>query len=185
MSKKSRKNKMDVTKFKEVVCKSCGLCAHGFNPKFCFKTLYKRNPDKFINVIKYKIDHNKQFANQLVELPIEALFNNMVTMTVFRSIFCSKEICVGCKITPDDIGVCLTKFKLQTEGNRRLKSNSVKKKTEPKIKEIPKVTVFMSDNAAFRAEVKRILEDFNKQSNKDRESRQLVEGSTSNTTSTQ
>ena len=183
MSKKSRKNKMDVTKFKSVICSQCSLCAKGFNPKFCFRTLYKRNPDKFISIVKSKLDEHMMYVKQFAVLPLDQLFNNMVTATVFRNIFCSKEICVGCKAGPDEVGMCITRFKLQVDGDRRLKSpGNIRIIKSNKSKEVPKVTVFMSDNPEFKSEVNRILENFNKQSNSDREYRANTERCAGNIT---
>ncbi len=183
MSRKNRRHKIDKSKFKETVCSKCGLCIKGTNPKFCYNFLYKKNPSKFINVVLPKMISQNNFLSQAKELSPNEVSTSMIAMSIFRAIFCTNDLCIGCSASVDQVNTCILKFRTQEVNNpiyslikqtfgpkiSKIQKKALKKakKAENKEKNKPKVTIFMSENEEFKSEVKCILENNLKQPDKD------------------
>lgn len=177
MGRKKRRKKIAKAKFRKSICSSCNLCTKSVNPKFCYNFLYKKNPGIFRDSILPAMLTQSDLLKQLKKMDPATLSISLPAMAVFANIFCSSKICTNnCKRDMPAITACLTKFKTQELKQSVFKmirdtlpTNQKKKKNRrrKKIKQKPKVTVFMSDNEEFKAEVKKIIEDNRKQPDKD------------------
>lgn len=182
MSRKNKRHKINKSKFKETVCSKCGLCNSGINPKFCYNFLYKKNPGKFSGTIMPKMLSQNNFLRQAKEFSPSEIATSLVAMSIFRAVFCVDGLCTGCDVGVERVNECVSRFRTQEVNNpmyklikhtfspkvSRAQKKAAKKakRAARRAKNKPKVTVFMSDNEEFQAEVKRILEDNAKQPDK-------------------
>lgn len=183
MSRKRRRHKINKSKFKSAVCSKCGLCSKGINPKFCFGFLYKKNPGKFMGNVLPKVLSQNTYLAEVMSLDPKSISTSMIAMSIFRAVYCTSGLCVGCDQEVSKVSNCIVQFKTQETQNptykmiqqtfgpkltkKQRKALKKAKRAEAKKKHKPKVTVFMSDNEEFRAEVKRLLENNHKQPDKD------------------
>lgn len=129
-----------------------------------------------------KLLSQNAFLKEVVDNGPMEMGNSMIAMSIFRAVFCTSDLCVGCPQEVNDVFSCVSKFRTQeTQKNNAVmkmiqktfgpkltkKQRKALKKAKRRQKIKPKVTVFMSDNEDFKAEVKRIIEDNNKQPDKD------------------
>jgi hypothetical protein len=192
--KKSKRIKKNYNKkeFTEVFCQTCLVCSHP-SPGFCYNSLYKHEPKRFINEV----------FNNLIDLhaAYQAMGRSMRSMSVeqFQNVFCRTGICfdgdVSASASCDNIKDCYQEFARQlgldgtaiireadasnlisfknNEINKRFISyNKKKKKTKGKMRYVctPYASFFSRDNADFQAEIRKILYgDNDSQQDKDQE----------------
>ncbi len=160
MSRRRKNKEMSEKKFKNKVCNRCKSCSGIIIPAFCFNKLYKSDPPKFIRVMP------SSYLNNQVSFELLRSYNYkdmMVRVTTFRRIFCQSNICKNCKGDVATTMNCITIFRNQSDA--KAKSTSVIKKVKHHVKIIkkPEVTIMCSDDDEFKEEVKRIIENNNKQ----------------------
>jgi len=157
---KRKQKKFSKRQFIEIVCSGCSVCQDIENPFFCYNTIYKSNPKKFVDVLKNLINirNHLELSNQLVgDLEVEE----------FAETFCDTGICnnifnVFCPTLPE----CHTMFKAQanSEGKTQsLKHKVAKFKQKVNARKRRRYichaypTFFSSNNEKFKADIERIL----------------------------
>jgi hypothetical protein len=123
MSKKNKKKRLKKSynkrQFENILCSSCRVCCGYSNgPDFCY-TLYKDNPDKFLDIVYKKlivIDDWPPMVGQTFE-GNQHTSNKLIEDAVFRNVFCKSGICSvsddgDCPMLTD----CLLAFRRQTGG---------------------------------------------------------------------
>lgn len=185
MSRKSQKHKLTRNKFKNVMCQKCGLCPPKVTPKFCYNFLYKSNPGVFQSKIFPNMMGNRDLLVQIKEMAVHD-GTDFIASAVVRNIFCGANICSNCKTDKESVASCLAWFRFQDTSHAKYalvrqafgpkppkkgeimgKRRKKKKKKIIKVVPPPTVTVFMSDNEEFKAEVRKIIENNSKQPDKD------------------
>jgi hypothetical protein len=143
--------------FIDVVCSQCGICEEE-NASHCFDIFYRKNPRLFLDRV---------FLD-LIKIREENLKINIkpdnITMADFVEIFCDSQICYKtlkecslCTKTND----CYDVFQDQICNITDISSKPVKIKKKKKLKTsyvcAPYASFFSSGSAAFKKEIKRIL----------------------------
>jgi hypothetical protein len=94
MGKRGRKNKKKRSnyskkKFKNVFCSCRGMCGDKPVPTFCFETIYKSNPDIFVNhIYPTLIGLSVYFKSKSVE-------PSSMSVSDFNRTFCASGVCSG------------------------------------------------------------------------------------------
>lgn len=174
--RKSKKRKQAKKRaFKSNQCIKCALCNDGFSPDFCYDVLFSKSPKRFVSHVFTNLISHRHFVLQILEKSYEEVELCGLSLSIFRQIFCTSCIC-DCGVPIERLQYCISAFKKQADGFigpktvRKVFSNKYKKRKKKKADPIPKVSVIISNNDAFKAEVRQILENNLKQPNKDRES---------------
>lgn len=175
MGRKKKSKRIAKSKFRNNICSVCGLCSKSVNPKFCYNFLYKKNPGKFKDQILVNLINQAEWARQIKLSDSVMHTYRWPALAVFRSIFCDGCPSSNCDQTVPRLQACLSKFRQQdnTKSVMQMVRDTLPPKQKKKRnknkrkKQKPKVTVFMSDNEDFQAEVKRILEDNRRKPDKD------------------
>ncbi len=175
-------------KFKREVCPKCGLCDVSTNMRLCYNRLYLNDPAVFMSVILPALIEHRAELEEVKKSKIPA---NIKDTQIFKKVFCDADICKHCNgTTLRAVEVCFMSFLSQTKPTTCTMIKAAKKiPASP-----PVMSTIISDNDDFEKEILRILEEYNrkerstaepiiedhnKQYDKDNESEYIAKGASS------
>lgn len=159
---KKKKRKYNQQQFIAVICSKCTLCENGTEmPVFCYRKLYKGNPELFVKkVFKALFESNARNG---------WLSTNVSTEDGFSQMICASGVCFhGNAASAAACGrkaACYRAFKAQTEATSptttaaaRIKRKAKRKKRSKWVVREPYPTFFSNGNPDFLKKIEEILD---------------------------